>query len=324
MLPKLVRSVVLWFIYFPYVAILRALGPYGAVLLGRLLANTFWLLLRLRGRTPLRASLGRVLPLIHPDLSLATAVRRHLALKQQYFVERHVCGTRRGRRFLARTYARLEGREHLDAARAAGRGVVLVSHHFDMSRMMLPALHELGYPVYQHALREAAHAAGTFAFVGRALLAKKLRDEAAGTVKIVYHQPGATFKILADLLGQGAIVGIAGDGMASGHFVEVPFLEGVTAFPTGPARLAARTGAALVTVFCLLDGLFSHRIIVYPPIHCLVDSPADVEAATRAQAGLLEQYIRQRPWSWWPWRRLRVVASPDDRLRYEVSGPGDE
>jgi KDO2-lipid IV(A) lauroyltransferase len=323
MLRKLLRNLLVWYVYFPHVTMLRVLGPHCALVVARVLSWAFWLSACIRRSDPLAKTLGRALPHIHPGLSISTAARRHLEVKHQYFAERQLYSTARGRRFVARSY-RIEGREHLDAAVAAGRGVILLSHHFDMSRMMYPALHEQGYPNYQHAVREAAHAVRTYPLLARALLDKKVRLESASTVKIIYHQPGATFPVMARVLRQGGLLGIAGDGMAGRHFVEVPFLEGTMAFPTGPARLAARTGALLLTIMCLLDGWFSHRVIVYPPIICEKDSPACVEAATRAQASVLEQYIRERPWSWWVWRRLSVTETPEGKLRYEIYGPEED
>jgi KDO2-lipid IV(A) lauroyltransferase len=268
--------------------------------------------------------MARVLPSIQPGLSIATALRRHYALKQQFFVERQLFATARGRRFVARTYRNVEGREHLETARAAGRGVVIVSYHFDVCRMMYLALKELGYENYHHMIRETIHSGQAYGFIGRALVNKKTRDDAAGGVKIIYHQPGATFEIIAKLLQQGAIVGIAGDGMAGARFIEVPFLNGTLAFPTGPARLAARTGAPLVPAVCLLEGVFSHRVILYPPIYCQENSPASIEAAVRVYAGLLEEYVRRYPWSWWAWRRLRVREEPDGKIRFEVADESGE
>lgn len=319
MIRKLLASLYVSYVYFPHVWLLRLIGPRAAILLTRGLSCLLWATACLRRRGPLRATMKRVLPQIDPHLPVSTALRRHLALKQQFFVERQVYSTARGRRFVARTYRTVEGREHLDAARAAGRGAILVAHHFDMCRMMFPALKELGYDNHHHMIRETIHTGRTFGFIARALVAKKTRDEAAGGVRVVYHEPGVTFGVLSNLLREGAIVGIAGDGMAGAHFVEEPFLGGTMAFPTGPARLAARTGAPLISAFCLLEGLFSHRLVLYPPIYCADDSPASIEAAVRSYAGRLEEHIRQRPWSWWAWRRLRVPDSPDGRMRFEIA-----
>ena len=190
-----------------------------------------------------------------------------------------------------------------------------------MSRMIFPALKELGYDTYHHMVQDVTHANQTHGSIARAVLNKQMQAEKDGGLKVIYHRPGSTFRVIADLLNQNAIVGIAGDGMAGAHFVDVPYLGGTMSFPTGPARLAARTGAPIVSVFCLLEGFARHRLIVHPPIECPDDSPEAVERTVRSYAGLMEEYTRAYPWAWWTWRRLDLEKDADGRVRFVVSGP---
>jgi KDO2-lipid IV(A) lauroyltransferase len=311
---KFFRSVGIWYLYFPHVALLRLIGPRLAVWLTRAASVVYWLLTwagsgRRIGRKMQRALTG---------IRVGTEVRKYFALRHQGFAERYVYPTARGRRFVAETY-RLEGREHLDGAIARGRGVIVVFHHYGLARMIAPALGELGYDYYFHQVLDAPHAKQTYQWVAKAVVEKQIREECAAGVKGILHRPGSMFEHIVGMLEKGALVGVACDGLAGSRFVDVSFLGGVMRFPSGPARLSARTGAPLVSLFSLPDGLERHRLIAHPPIYCEGDSPAAVEATVSAYAGLLENYIRSYPWAWWTWRRLAVEESPDGRLRYVVS-----
>jgi lauroyl/myristoyl acyltransferase len=320
-LRKLIRSLAIAYIYFAHVSLLRLIGPYSAVLLTRGLCYLHWMLTLVTPAGRDRRAMSRVLPRVQPTLSLRTAHRRYLAVKHQYFVEHHVYPTTRGRRFVAQTYGPIEGREHLKNALAKGRGVILLAHHFGMSRMIYPALRELGYDNHHHKIEDATHARGTFRFVARAVIDKLRQDEQACGLNVIHHRPGATFERIADLLQRNAIVGIAGDGAAGAHFLDVPFLGAAMPFPTGPARLAARTGAPIITAVCLLAGLWRHRLVLHPPIYCQDDSPATLQQVVREYAGLLDQHTRRQPWQWWTWRRLDIEESADGQLRLVPRAP---
>lgn len=315
-LRKLVLSLGVWYVHFPHVALLRLLGPGPAILLTRITSFGQWLLTLAGANRRVLKAMREVVPEIRPDLRVGTVLRKHLQMKQQYFVEWKLVPTTRGRRFARRICENMEGLEHLEAALRLGRGVILTGPHFGMGRMNNIALLHHGYRTYTHQLSAVRYAGRTYAFVAEAVLRREVEDEKAADQLVVHHKPGTTFKTLVDLLGKKSIVVVIADGMAAGRFVELPFLNGVMAFPTGVARLAAKTGAPIVCHFGLLEGLTRHRFVLHPPIYCRDDSPVSIEATMRAYVALFEEYVRRYPWAWWNWRRLQVASGTGGRKRF--------
>ena len=86
---------------------------------------------------------------------------------------------------------------------------------------------------------------------------------------------------------------LAGDG------IPVPFLGEVTTLPAGPATLALRSGAPLLTAATYFDGR-RHRFVVEPPIDTSRQGRIreDVERVTAAVAERLEASIRTAPEQW--------------------------
>jgi KDO2-lipid IV(A) lauroyltransferase len=86
---------------------------------------------------------------------------------------------------------------------------------------------------------------------------------------------------------------LAGDGIA------VPFLGEVTTLPAGPATLALRSGAPLVTAATYFEGR-RHRFVVEPPLDTTRHGRLrdDVERVTAAVAERMEQSIRSAPEQW--------------------------
>ena len=240
MLSRLVKSACIWYVYFPHLTMLRWVGPRAALLFTRGVAWIHWLLTLVGGHGTARRAMTAALPgLWHRAWRSGRSLRRYLAVKHQRFVEWYLFyPTARGRRFVARTYRDVDGREHLDAALAEGNGVVLLVFHFGMAKMVFPALQALGYDNYHHVFRGATYADETFAPVAKAAMDALATSEEQSGLKVIYHRPNYTFATMVRHLRNGAIVGMNGDGMMGTEFVTLPFLGGTMPFPTGPARLS--------------------------------------------------------------------------------------
>jgi KDO2-lipid IV(A) lauroyltransferase len=97
--------------------------------------------------------------------------------------------------------------------------------------------------------------------------------------------------------------------------VEVEFFGERTTVPGGPATLALRTGAPLLTCAVFFDG-DTHRGVINPPLDTARRGHLrdDVERITTAMVRDFEALIRQAPEQWhvfqpnWP-------SDTDDRLR---------
>lgn len=91
-----------------------------------------------------------------------------------------------------------------------------------------------------------------------------------------------------NVLAQGGVVIIAGDGGKGRQRVVVPFFGGQRPFLQGSAELAVQTGAALVPVFCTIATRGKVEINVCPPLERGTGSDrAQVDQLTRAYADLV-------------------------------------
>jgi lauroyl/myristoyl acyltransferase len=206
------------------------------------------------------------------------------------------------------------GEEHLDAARALGRGVILAAPHLGGwewgANYLIGKGHKVTVAVEP---LEPPEVFEWFAGFRRRL-----------GMQVVPVGPGAGAAIL-QALKEGHVVCLLSDrlvGHASG--VKVEFLGEPVMMPAGPVTLALRSKAPLMTAAVYFGPRAdAHTIVFRPPL----DVPASerfrgsVQLGTRALAGELEHLVRAAPTQWhllqpnWPddpdlrrfWRRARAT-----------------
>ena len=216
-------------------------------------------------------------------------------------------------------YMQIEGREHLDRALAPGRGVVLVYPHCGNIMLMIAALAHAGYAYSQFAARglapeDVAQAhPQTFGHNRWRQAVREVReaDEDRVLAEYVTHPRG-----LVRALARGGIVGIAFDGRLGSRFEAVTLLGRQALLSTGPWKLAARSGAALIPAFNLCPPDGPNRLILGP-----------VAAGRDEALGWLQEHLREHPGHYGLWlthcRERRAVDdhplftdyAPDDRWR---------
>lgn len=182
----------------------------------------------------------------------------------------------------------------LDAARAQGRGVIVVSAHIGNFTMVPIYLAQQGYPVHL-IFREAR-------YVPDGLYPRRLRD--LGVTPIDADDGAGVARALLAALREGGVVMIYLDqGMKSGG-VPVQFLGKTVAMPDGPVVLARRTGAPVLAAF--YEPPRGH-LAVYGPVPM---SGREVPVASDVQrlAELAEREIRTLP-EYWSWRYRRWSRS---------------
>jgi KDO2-lipid IV(A) lauroyltransferase len=191
----------------------------------------------------------------------------------------------------------------LEAAAAAGRGVVVLTPHFGNWELMPAWFIANGYHGVVVANRLANPLFDAFLLAARA----------KGGVPTVYQDESAR-KLVRALQG-GGVVGILPDqdiDHLPGTFV--PFFGKPAYTVTGPAALARASSAPLLPAFLEWEGR-RYRLSFEEPIHVprTRDRDADILSGTRAWTRAFEERIRARP-DHWMWFHARWKTTPE-RLR---------
>lgn len=197
-----------------------------------------------------------------------------------------------------RAMGTVEGLEHLEAARAGGRPVILIAGHFTTLDL---ACRLLGLTVdYDGIQRPFGYAA-----LDRQLTRGRLR--AARRVYSKFDLRG-----ILDALTRGRTLWMAVDqAQTSSRPVVAPFF-GLPAPTTGsPARLAARSGAAVLPVAGVREPDGRYRVTVEP---ALEDFPGGDDTADAARLNaVVERHARAAPEQYyWIHRRFKGEPSPYD------------
>jgi lauroyl/myristoyl acyltransferase len=210
------------------------------------------------------------------------------------------------------------GHEHLEAARAAGRGMILwESANFGRRNAAKRALARRGFAVHQ--VHGDTHRAG-FAVdadpswlrdrVALPYFAARERAFVADVVLLSRTTTIAAMRTLLGLLRRNAIVCITADAAFGERLLTAPVLGAPKRFATGMVTLARTAGAPLLPLFCVREDDGRVRVIVEPPVPMAPrgDRHAICDAAIRHYAALFESYLRRHPdqyRSWhFPWWTL--------------------
>src|SRR5688500_8690348 len=170
----------------------------------------------------------------------------------------------------------------LTDAGAGGTGVLLCTFHVGGMDLIGPAVKLSG---------QALHVVADDTTYGRLydhLSAARARQ---GIFVIGWRNLRGLFRVLR---ANGNLALFCDGGYRRGD-VPVELCGEATTFPIGPATLAAKTGAPLLTVACRRtdDDRFVTRGL--PLIHCRSTDPAEIHRATQAVADALTSVIAERP-----------------------------
>lgn len=242
---------------------------------------------------------------------LARACWRHLGLAAAELL--HLRG-----RPAAEASARVEvrGFEHVEAARAAGRPVVVLTGHCGNWELISTAnsSHGLGLAAIARELDDAdLHAFS----VG---LRRHL-----GSETIARGSAGSAMKMRKVLKDKGALCLLIDQDIAA-ESVFVPFFGKPAWTPTAAATLALRLDAVVLPTFCERRPDGNHLLTFHPPLALAPDATE----ATAAMTAAIEAQIRRQPEQWvWMHRRWRrqpaqVLSSTSTQEDTPCSaGPGN-
>ena len=185
-----------------------------------------------------------------------------------------------------------EGIEHLEAARAAGRGVILVTAHLGNWELGGVLLALRGFQMNVVTLEEPTTELTRWRDAYRRRVG--IRTNAVG--------PGHDFAFveLIRTLRSGGMVAMLVDRPYTGSGVPVEFFGRTTEFSTGPALLWQHTGAAVIPAFVLHNDSGQYTAFAQPPMGFARSSNprADLAANTQLLATHFEHVIRKHPEQW--------------------------
>jgi len=183
---------------------------------------------------------------------------------------------------------KVEGYEHLEAALARGKGVVLTSAHFGNIDVVSQYLAFRGVPVVcpvEHVRPEKL-----FQYLRNLRMSKGIR---------LIPVDGPLLELFRALR-RGEVVGVVADRDPTNSGIVVDFFGAPARLPDGPVRLSLHSGAPLVAAFCnrLPDNSFFVR--VEPPLELEKsgDRERDVQVGMEQVVRILERYIGERPEQW--------------------------
>ncbi len=178
------------------------------------------------------------------------------------------------------------GQDHVDAALAAGRGVVMALPHsgnWDIAGAWL------------------AQTYGTFATVAERLKPESLyrrfiayRESLGFEVLPLSGGERPPFEVLCERLRENRAVCLMAERDLTRTGVEVDFFGEPTRMPAGPARLAIETGAALLPAHSWFEGEGWGQSM-HPALDC---TSGDVGAITQALADQMAKNIAAHPEDW--------------------------
>lgn len=179
-----------------------------------------------------------------------------------------------------------EGWEHVEAAQAAGKGIIIATMHFGNWEVLGGALAAKGLPLHVLVQPPSQDAFG------------RLFLEFRNMVGVTTHaNSGATsLRPVLRALARNEALGLLADQHGEAQDAIVKFFGHPVSAPTGPVFFAKRTGAAILPTFIVRQEDGSQVVHVLPRLVPTDDVRADMQALY----ALYEDFIRRHPdhWLW--------------------------
>jgi KDO2-lipid IV(A) lauroyltransferase len=178
--------------------------------------------------------------------------------------------------------------EYLRPAIAQGKGVIILSAHYGNPELAVQALAHLDIPVF--ALTEPVHPRMS-----------RLMDEFRASKGVTFEPVSVgSVKRVFQTLKRGGVVALMGDRDIEGPKEAMPFFGVPTLMPTGPIEVGLRTGAAVISCFCIRRSKYVLEAWVEEPLEMKQtgDFHEDVHAGMMEYIERLEARLRADPGQW--------------------------
>ncbi|MGO8872589.1 MAG: phosphatidylinositol mannoside acyltransferase [Acidimicrobiales bacterium] len=278
---------------------LAALPEPVALGLGNLFGDVLFRVRR-EQREMVSKNLRRVLGATPSDAAVVDRWARHaFRAYARYWVE----GARLGSTpaTVVEQHTLVRGLEHLVEGMAVGKGVIMALPHIGSWEYGGAFLATQELPMTSVA--ERIEPPELFEFF--------LEQRAAMGLTIVPLDASSGGAVMGTLR-RGGLVGLLSDRDLVGNGIDVEFFGERTTMPAGPATLALRTGAMLVTGVVYSGPGADHRAVIEPPLDTARRGSlrADVSRLTQEIATRFEGLIRRAPEQWHVFQPLWTADRP--------------
>lgn len=318
-------SAALWMLYVPHHVMLRALGPRWGMLWVRCAANIHWLLTFVGAQRSAREAIARMHPFFSVNVSVSQILRRHLLLKHECFARVRVFSLHAGDgrdadmqwQCSPESAAALPGPER-------ERGLVIVGFHFNFFQTFAAGLAKFfpGENLVQLRYRTSRCVESATSPIVQLALKKAMEADRRAGANVFYIDDIEAIIQLYRLLRQRGVVAVTADGGAAGDFVDVPFFDGTFRVPSGWAKLAAGTKSDVLLICDKELNGNAREGLFYNHVKCADGSDETAFNAIAEAIRVLEYRIKEEPWGWHPWQRLRVDVDDEGVRRYSLKQYG--
>jgi lauroyl/myristoyl acyltransferase len=202
-----------------------------------------------------------------------------------------------------------DGLENLDLELKKGKGVILAHMHFGSKQFPLVALGLMDRPVSQIGYRDSD--APDYSLIHKHVHLR-IRTRIEDSFKMKHILLGNSLRPAYEALQNNEILMIAADGIggirgAGKNYLPIRFLGKTMMFPPGPARIARKTGSAILPLFCIEQATGKYKTVIGKPIDQQVtnDRDSDVRTNVERYVRIFEEYINRYPDHWMFWEEFR-------------------
>jgi KDO2-lipid IV(A) lauroyltransferase len=302
----MIKDLLLWIYWHPFKRIVQKIPPGMAHLLARTMGNAAFVL-AIRKRRAYERELAAIPGSPREGKELDRILRE--TFQQVFSNEIEVLRFPMLNTSNIGAVVECRGIEHLDAALARGKGVMLLFGHFGANQMIMPAVGYRGYAMSQMSAPATVWAEKlpnrTFSAMEKE--SHQLRWNHELSLPVRHINIFGSLKEVFACLKRNEILGVAVDGGGGSHRVAVPFLGRQALISKGAAQIAMRTGCTVLPTFMVRGGSGKNTMIIEPPLDVRRGADADTLAGQNLRLFMerFETYVIRHPSHYLPFLTLR-------------------